>query len=83
MINMFCGGIHSCQSLPEVARCCNAFLNAISRVCRHDPTHGYAVARYVLREAKELKDKWEDILGIKLTDIPTFTSYTLPPFYKK
>ena len=69
MINMLCGGIHSFQSLPEVERCCNAFLNAISRVYSHDPTHGHGMAHEVLDKAKELKDVWEDILGIKLTDI--------------
>ena len=68
MINMLCGGIHSCQSLPEVERCCNAFLNAISRVYSHDPTHGYSMAHHVLDAAKELKDVWEDILGINKTN---------------
>ena len=82
MINMFCGGIHSFQSLPEVERCCNAFLNAISRVYSHDPTHGYSMAHEVLHDAKRLKYEWEDILGIKLTDVPTLTSRTLPPFDK-
>ena len=83
MYRMFRDEIKSCQSLPEIERCCNAFLNAIGRVCIHAPTHGHGVARYVLDEAKELKDKWEDILDIKLTDIPTLTSHTLPPFDKK
>ena len=69
MYDMFRDEIVSCQSLPEVARCCNAFLNAVSRVYRHDPTHGYGMARHVLDTAKELKDEWEHILGIKLTDI--------------
>ena len=82
MINMFCGGIHSCQSLPEVKRCCNAFLNAISCVYSHAPAHGYGMACYVLDRAKVLKDEWEHILGIKLTDA-TLTSHTLPPFDKK
>ena len=70
MIKMFCDEIDSCQSLPEVERCCNALLNAISCVCSHDPpTHGYVRAHHVLDEAKRLKREWEDILGIKLTDI--------------
>ena len=70
MYYMFREEIFSCQSLPEVERYCNAFLNAISCVCSHDPpTHGYAVAHHVLDKAKELKREWEDILGIKLTDI--------------
>ena len=84
MYYMFRDKIVSCQSLPKVARYCNAFLNAISRVYSHDPpTHGYGMACLVLDEAKELKDEWEHILGIKLTDIPTLTSHTLPPFDKK
>ena len=83
MMEMFNGEINSCHSLPEVERCCNAFLNAISHVCSHDPTRGYGMAYHVLHYAKELKDKWEDLLGIKLTDVPTFTSHTLPPFDKK
>ena len=84
MYHMFYDEIDSCHSHPEVARCCNAFLNAISRVCSHvPPTHGHGRARYVLDEAEELKDEWEDILGIKLTDIPTLTSHTLSPFDKK
>ena len=80
---MFHKEINSCQSFPEVERCCNAFLNAISRVYSHIPTHGHGRAHNVLREAKWLKDDWEDLLGIKLTDIPTLTSRTLPPFDKK
>ena len=84
MYDMFRDEIDSCQSLPEVERCCNAFLNAISRIYSHDPhTHGYGMVRYVLYKAERLKDKWEDTLGIKLTDIPTITSRTLPPFDKK
>ena len=83
MYYMFREEIFSCQSLPEVKRCCNAFLNAISHVCRHDPTHGYGMAHHVLDAAKELKREWEDILGIKLTDMLTLTSHTLPPFDKK
>ena len=63
MIKMFRDEIDSCQSLPEVERCCNAFLNAISHVCRH------ARAHRVLDEAKRLKDEWEHVFGIKLTDI--------------
>ena len=56
---MFCGGIHSFQSFPEVERCCNAFLNAVSRVCSHDPTHGYSMAYgHVLHHAKKLKYEW-------------------------
>ena len=78
---MFHDEINSCQSLPEVERCCNAFLNALSHVCSHAPTHGRA--HRVLDRAKELKDEWEDILDIKLTDVPTLTSHTLPPFDKK
>ena len=39
MIHMFCNKIDSCHSLPEVERCCNAFLSAISRVYSHDPLH--------------------------------------------
>ena len=75
MINMFCGGIHSCQSLPEVARCFNAFFNAISHVYSHTPTHRHGMAYdHVLHHAKKLKYEWEGILGIKLTDVPT----TLP-----
>ena len=70
MYHMFCIEIDSCHSLPEVERCCNAFLNAISRVySQAPPTHGYSMAHRVLNEAKRLKDEWEDILGIKLTDI--------------
>ena len=69
MIHMFCDEMNSCHSLPEVERCCNALLNAISRVYSHDPTHGYVRAHHVLDTAKELKDEWEHILGIKLTDI--------------
>ena len=58
MINtgMFCGGVHSFQSLSEVARCCNAFLNAISHVYSHTPTHGYSMAHVAFVETKELKD---------------------------
>ena len=71
MIKMFRDEIDSCHSLPEVEKCCNAFLSAISRVCSHDPpTHGHGRTRYVLDEAKRLKGEWEDILVIKLTDIP-------------
>ena len=66
MMEMFNGEINSCHSLPEVERCCNAFLNAVSRVCSRDPLHGHGRAQIVLDAAKELKDKWEDILGIKL-----------------
>ena len=66
MFRMFRDEIVSCQSHPEVARCCNAFLNAVSRVCSRDPLHGHGRAQIVLDAAKELKDKWEDILGIKL-----------------
>ena len=69
MIKMFCDEIFSCHSLPEIERCCNAFLSAISFVYRHDPTHGYGMAYRVLHEAEMLKRKWELILGIKLTDI--------------
>ena len=58
MIDMFREKIVSCQSLPEVERCCNAFLNAISHTYSHTP-----------HDAKKLKDEWEYILGIKLTDI--------------
>ena len=66
---MFRDEIDSCHSLPEVERCCNALLNALSHVCSHDPLHGHGRAQIVLDAAKELKDKWEDTLGIKLTDI--------------
>ena len=69
MYDMFRDEIDSCQSLPEVERCCNAFLNAISRIYSHDPTHGHARAHRVLDKAKRLKDEWEHVFGIKLTDI--------------
>ena len=81
--HMFRGEIFSCQSLPEVERCCNAFLNAVSRVCSHAPTHGYSRAHNVLRDAEWLKGEWEHKLGIKLTDLPTLTLHTLSPFDKK
>ena len=83
MSNMFSDEIKSCHSHPEVVRCCNAFLNAVSRVCSRDPTHEYGMAYgHVLHHAKKLKDEWEGILGIKLT-VPTLTSHTLTPFDKK
>ena len=70
MYDMFCEEIDSCHSFPEIERCCNAFLNTISCVCRHDPpTHGHGRAQIVPDAAKGLKDEWEDILGIKLTDV--------------
>ena len=83
MIHMFCDEIFSCQSLPEVERCCNAFLTAIGHTYSHAPADGHGVAHIVPDKAKMLKYEWEDILGIKLTDLPTLTSHTLPPFDKK
>ena len=82
--DVFRDEIISCHSLPEVKRCCNALLNAISHECTHTPpTHEHGMAYHVLDEAEKLKREWEDLLGIKLTDIPTLTSHTLPPFDKK
>ena len=59
MYDMFHGEINSCQSLPEVERCCNAFLNAMK----------HALHGHLFDEATELKSTWERILGRKLTDI--------------